>query len=303
VLLLAAYTLAYIGSGAFVGLAQAALMDAEPDRHEQNMARWTAAGSLGVVTGPLVLGAGLWLGGDWRIVFGLLGVITFALVAFAWQYRFPAPQSAAADTEADDPAPSFRQSFRNALGALRKREVWRWMILLEFSNLMLDILLAYLALYFVDVVGLSEATAVLAISVWTGVGLIGDLLMVALLERVKGLAYLRYSAVIELVLYSAFLLVDSLALKLVCLALLGFFNAGWYAILQAQLYSTLPNQSGSVVALGSVVGLLSSILPLTLGWFADQWGLAAAMWLILAGPISLLVGLPRGNVELAEVED
>ncbi|MBL8163306.1 MAG: MFS transporter, partial [Anaerolineae bacterium] len=31
-------------SGAFVSLAQAALMDHEPTRHEQNMARWTLAG-------------------------------------------------------------------------------------------------------------------------------------------------------------------------------------------------------------------------------------------------------------------
>src|SRR4030095_3436545 len=43
-------------SGAFVALSQVALMDHAPDRHEHNMARWTLAGSLGQVVGPVLLG-------------------------------------------------------------------------------------------------------------------------------------------------------------------------------------------------------------------------------------------------------
>ncbi len=54
--LLLSFILFYPASGAFVSLSQATLMDLEPARREQNMARWTAAGSLGVVAGPLALG-------------------------------------------------------------------------------------------------------------------------------------------------------------------------------------------------------------------------------------------------------
>src|SRR5512139_1341302 len=43
-------------SGAFVSLSQATLMDSATDRHTQNMARWTFAGSLGNVLGPILLG-------------------------------------------------------------------------------------------------------------------------------------------------------------------------------------------------------------------------------------------------------
>ena len=57
-LILAAFILFHPASGAFVSLSQATLMDANPDRHEHNMARWTLAGSIGVVTGALALGAG-----------------------------------------------------------------------------------------------------------------------------------------------------------------------------------------------------------------------------------------------------
>jgi FSR family fosmidomycin resistance protein-like MFS transporter len=54
--LLSAFILFYPASGAFVTLSQATLMDSDATRHEQNMARWTFAGSLGVVMGPLALG-------------------------------------------------------------------------------------------------------------------------------------------------------------------------------------------------------------------------------------------------------
>src|SRR4051794_32553199 len=43
-------------SGAFVGLSQATLMDAAPARREQNMARWTLAGSIGNSAGPAAVG-------------------------------------------------------------------------------------------------------------------------------------------------------------------------------------------------------------------------------------------------------
>ena len=45
IFLLCSFILFNPSSGAFVGLSQSALMDAEPDRRENNMARWTFAGS------------------------------------------------------------------------------------------------------------------------------------------------------------------------------------------------------------------------------------------------------------------
>src|SRR5690606_16810491 len=132
----------------------------------------------------------------------------------------------------EDTVTDFKQSFRNGLRAARDFTVMRWVFLLVFSDLMLDIMLSFLALYFVDVVGLTPANAAIAVSVWTGVGLIGDFLIVFALERIDGLAYLRVSAAIEFVLYSLFLLVDNLYVKLVILAFIGFFNAGWYSVLQ-----------------------------------------------------------------------
>ena len=148
----------------------------------------------------------------------------------------------------------------DALRALRRREVLRWLTLLECSDLMLDVLLGFLALYFVDVVGATPAQAGAAVAVWTGVGLLGNLLLIPLLERVRGLRYLRLSTVAELVLFPAFLLVPGFWAKLVLLGLLGLFNAGWYSVLKAQLYSVMPGQASQRVSESATTGRFADSL-------------------------------------------
>lgn len=288
-MLLLAMCLFYPSSGAFVTLSQASLMDADPARREQNMARWTFAGSVGVVAGPLLLSGLVWLGLGWRQVFWTLGLLAALLLFFAWK-RVPASGSG------PSPLPRLGEVWggvRGALSALKRGEVLRWLVLLEFSDLMLDVLLGFLALYFVDVAGLSPGQAALGVAVWSGVGLLGDFLLIPLLEKVKGLDYLRLSVVLELLLFPAFLLTPDLTLKFVLLGLLGLFNSGWYAILQGRLYESMPGQSGTVMTLQNVVGLFGRLLPLGIGLAAQAFGLGAAVWLLLLGPLALLVGLPR----------
>ncbi|MCD6285541.1 MAG: hypothetical protein J7M39_06475, partial [Anaerolineae bacterium] len=103
-------------------------------------------------------------------------------------------------------------------------DVLRWLLLLQFSNLMLDVLLGYLALYFVDVAQVTLTQTSTAVAVWTGVGLLGDLLIIRLLTHVSGLRYLRVSAAVELLLFCGFLLISAFAGKLLLLALLGILQ-------------------------------------------------------------------------------
>ncbi len=287
--LLLSFVLFYPSSGAFVSLSQATLMDTDPSRHEQNMARWTFAGSVGVVAGPLLLGAATLIGFGWRSVYVVFAALALLLALVAARFHFPNGVEANGGSERT----RFRDGVRAALRALRRRKVLRWLILLDFSDLMLDVLLGYLALYMVDVAGVTPAQAGIAVAVWSGLGLLGDLLLIPLLERVRGLAYLRLSAVIELALYVGFLLVPGFWPKLALLGLLGLFNSGWYAILQGRLYSEMPGQSGTVMAVGNVFGIAASLIPLALGLVAERMGLGFTMWLLLAGPVALLIGLPR----------
>jgi FSR family fosmidomycin resistance protein-like MFS transporter len=292
-LLLISFVLFFPASGAFVTLSQATLMDADPTRHEQNMARWTFAGSVGVVAGPLALGAAMILGLGWRGLFLLFAGLTLTLLAVACRTPFADSRSSAGEGQGAEQKTGLVAGVANALRALRRGEVLRWLTLLEFSDLMLDVLLGFLALYFVDVVGATPSQAGAAVAVWTGAGLLGDFLLIPLLERVRGLSCLRVSAVLESVLFSAFLLVPGFWTRLVLLALLGLFNAGWYSILKAQLYSAMPGQSGTVMALGNVFGVVGALFPLGLGLVAERFDLRVTMWLLLLGPVVLLIGIPK----------
>ena len=290
VALLLAFILFYPASGAFVSLSQAALMDTDPARHEHNMAHWTFAGSLGVVTGSLALGATATVGLGWRGLFGLSALLAVILVMAAWRFPF-------SNSQPESERLTLKDGMMNAVRALRRGEVLRWLTLLMFSDLMLDVLLGFLALYLVDVVGVTPAQAGLAVAVWTTVGLVGDFLLMPLLERVRGLSYLRVSAVIEFALFTTFLLAPGFWVKLVPLGLLGLFNAGWYSILKGRLYTSMPGQSGTVMALGNIFGWVSSFIPLMLGWVAQQFDLRVTMWLLLLGPVALMAGLPRESKE------
>jgi FSR family fosmidomycin resistance protein-like MFS transporter len=281
-------------SGAFVSLSQASLMDSETARHEQNMARWTFAGSLGVILGPLLLGGLTLVGSGWRSAYWILALFS-TLVLFTAFRRLPASQSASNDFP---PPRAFWEGLRTAFSALRNRIVLRWLILLEFADLMLDILHGFLALYLVDVMELSAVHTAFVLTVYTGIGLIGDFLLIPLLERLRGLDYLRVSVIIECILLPLFLLSSALWLKLTLLAFVGLFVVGWYAILKANLFSSLQGQSGTVQALGSLSGVIGKLIPLGIGLAAQIYGLQTAMWLLLVGPVALLIGLPRRNINL-----
>jgi FSR family fosmidomycin resistance protein-like MFS transporter len=288
-LLLSAFILFNPSSGAFVGLSQANLMDSDAARRENNMARWTFAGSLGVVTGPILLAGAAWIGFGWRGMFLGLALLATLILLIAWtQIPHDKPHSVSFPRFGD-----ILNQFRATFRALKNWNVVRWLILLEFSDLMLDIFYGFLPLYFVDVAGLTPTQAALSVTVWTGVGLLGDFLLIPLVERVKGLDYLRVSVVIELILFPLFLLTSISWLKLVIVGLMGFFNAGWYAILKAKLYESMHGQSAAALTLDNVSGLFGKLIPFGIGLAAQTYGLEAAMWLLLAGPIALLIGLPR----------
>jgi len=280
-LLLLAFCLLYPASGAFVSLSQATLMDLQPNRREHNMARWTFAGAVGVVLGPLLLAASAWAGLGWRPLFAAFAAVALALVLLLG--RWPEP------TAADE-----RPRLRAALGAIGRREVFRWLFLLELSDLLLDVFLGFLALYFVDAVGSSRATAGLAVAVVSGGGLVGAAAMIPLLRRLDGLRYLRASAALSGCLFVAFLLVPTIELKLVLVAAIALVNAGWYPVLQARLYGALGGGSGLVLTVGALFPL-NALLPLGLAALAERFGLGAALWLLLAAPLALLLFVPRGT--------
>src|SRR5512133_592779 len=93
-LLLFSFILFFPSSGAFVALSQANLMDSDTTRHEQNMARWTFAGSLGVLAGPLLLGLFVYFGLGWRGTYAALASFSTVCLLAALRYLPSAAVSA-----------------------------------------------------------------------------------------------------------------------------------------------------------------------------------------------------------------
>jgi FSR family fosmidomycin resistance protein-like MFS transporter len=290
--LLLSFILFSPASGAFVSLSQANLMDSDPTRHEQNMARWTFSGSLGVLAGPLLLGLIVYFGLGWRGAYAALASFSTLCLLAALRYL-------PTNTVSSPPFPSLRvvlDGFRAALTALKRADVWRWLLLLEFADLMMDVLFSYLALYFVDVVRATQVQAGAAVTIWLSMGLITDFLFIPIIDRQKNsIQFLRMTALLELFAFAIFLLIPGFLFKLIFVIAVNLFNTGWYPILQGRLYSSLPGQSASIMAIGSVTAPLAKFFPFFIGFLADQFGLQTAMWILLLGPIALLIGLPRRN--------
>jgi MFS transporter, FSR family, fosmidomycin resistance protein len=318
--LLAATVGWFLASGALVGTAQTALMDLRDRAREQAMARWTLAGSVGAVLGPLVLAGSIALGGGWRppllalALAGLLAVRGAAMLPASRPQPTPppappTPPAGAAETAPGDPAceapegepapararPGLRDSLRPLLAALRDLDVLRSLALLQLTELGGDVFGGFLALYMADVADAGAIGATLAVATWTGAGLGGDALLVVLLSRVPGGRLLRASAVAAAVLLPAFLLAPGLAPRLVFLAGLSVAHAAWYPVLQGRLYDSLPGASGAALALSSLASGLGAALPLALGAVAATAGLDRALWLALLAPLALLTLLPAGR--------
>jgi FSR family fosmidomycin resistance protein-like MFS transporter len=304
--LLVAVTAFFPASGAFVGLTQSGLMDADPARREQHMARWDLAGSVGQVAGPLLLAIVLAASGGWRSAYLALALCAVA----AWLGVARAGPGIGGSAAAEDPAHEDQgrrggaAAARRVAGALRRPGVVRWLVLIQVCDLLLDILTGFLGLYLVDVVHATNEQAALGVAIRLGAGLAGDAVLVQVLERVAGLKVLRASVIAAALLYPAFLLVPGLWPKLAVLACLTIATAPWYAVLQAQLYHSLPGQSGIVVSLSSAATLLGGAVPLAVGLLAERFGLSWALASLAAAPLCLLAGLWRrssGNAKNPDI--
>jgi FSR family fosmidomycin resistance protein-like MFS transporter len=336
--LLCAFIAFFPASGAFVSLTQADLMDNWPDRQAQVMARWELAGSTGAVAGPLLLTAVLASGGGWRDAYLVLAV----LAAVAWLgicLRGPRPgypngalappdapvdaeevsgagavrdagktedagdaDEAGRDDEADE-SESWRVRARAVIGALRKWETLRWLILLQVADLLVDVFTGFLALYLVDVVHLRPSIAALAIAIRLGASLAGGGALIGVLERAGDLAVLRATAVAAALLYPGFLLVPGVVPKMVILAALSAVTAPWYPLLQARLYGALPGRSSVAVTLSSAAGLAGGLGPLAVGLVAGALGLPWALAGLAVVPVMVLAVSATAKPDATASED
>jgi MFS transporter, FSR family, fosmidomycin resistance protein len=283
--LLIALTIFFPASGAFVSLTQSALMDSAPARQVQHMARWTLAGSAGAVMGPLLVAAVLAGGGSWREAVFAVAVAAFLVwLAVAAAGRRDPCGTGPTETDEDARWPGWRA----VAELVRRSGALRLLLLLQVADLLLDVLTAFLALYLVAAANASPSVAALGVAVRVGAGLAGDVLLIPLLERCDSRRVLRASGWLALLLVPAFLLAPGLGPKLAALAALTLATAPWYPVLTAELYGSLPGQSGLAITLSSGAGLVGGLGPLAVGLLAQNFGLSWAMTALCAVPVIML---------------
>lgn len=290
--LLLALVLAYPAGGGFVSLAQASMMDANPGRESQGMSRWVFAGALGSLVGPLVLGGALEAGLGWRPPVAAFGFLAAALALGAARSRLPRHPAA------DPAAATIRGLWAVLRDAARNRQLLRWILLLNLSDLGLDIFTFYVPLYLVDVAGATIAQAALAVALLHASDIAASAALIPLLHRQSPRRVLRWSAAAAVPMFLAWLLVPGLAAKLALLPVLGAARAAWYPVLQGEAYASHPGHSAAVTALGSVAGPLNAGLGWLVGWAAQLAGIAPAMLIILAAPLGLAVLVPAQPKEV-----
>jgi FSR family fosmidomycin resistance protein-like MFS transporter len=263
------------------------------------MARWTLAGALGAVAGPGLLAAVVAAGGSWRTAY----VVTALAAAAAWLGLAAAGRAGPSPGEAvppDAPADPEPAGLRSALRAARRPAVLRWLILLQVSDLLLDVLTGFVAVYFVAAAGASPARAALAVGVRLAADLAGSAVLVGVLERWPSRRVLRLSAGAALALYPAFLLVPGFWAKVGVLAALSLVTPAWYPVLQAELYASLPGASGVAVSLNSAATLAGGLGPLAVGYLAGWLGLGWALAGLVIVPACVLAGTWRDPLRLRD---
>jgi hypothetical protein len=174
-------------------------------------------------------------------------------------------------------------SFRNIFLSLRTPGILRWLVLLEFSDLMLDVFYGFLALYFVDVAGFTNTSAVLAVPVWTGVGLLG-ITSDPNFWIVRD--YYLISVIVVLFVFPAFLLVSQ-PHQTDPVYLLGLLNSGLCDY--GPTFFSHARKSGSVLCWIISPDFLAGCFHSGSGWPPRLMG-----WVLPSGSCSCTdIGLPR----------
>ena len=292
--LLLAFIISFPASGAFVTLSQATLMDLNLGREPQMMARWTVYGSFGNLIGPVMLAGAFAVGFGWRLPYLGLALLALGLTLLIWRRPFPAHLDLPGD-HAISLSETPRRLWSNLLQALRVKELIRWIVLLEIADLLLDVFLSYAALYFTDVAGLTSTQTSLVITLLMLTSLGSDLLLIPILEHIPGRKVVRTAAFLAIPVYIAFLLAPNIWAKMILMVGVRFSTIGWYQVLQGEAYAAVPGRSGTVMAITSAAGLIGGVIVWIVGIVANQAGLQAAMWLLLAAPVALVIFVPRST--------
>ncbi|HEX6245902.1 MAG TPA: MFS transporter [Polyangiales bacterium] len=277
--LLLSLTVWYPAIGLASGLAQAELMDREPEQRERNLTRWTLLSAIGDVAAPALLAGSLKLRASY---WGALLVAALVCLLLALRLWFVAPVD---PSEEEEEAPSTK-SLR---AILKNRALLIWLLGASLCDLMDETLTALAAVRVEHELHGDAWALLLVLSAIPLGGTLSLLLVEWLLLRVRATLLLGVSCVLSVLALGLFLLSRSAEAMALSAFLLGAADAAHYPIAQAQAYRAAPEDSSWVASLGSAFTVLTVVSTPLLGWVVDRHGLSWGFLTLCLQPAGLLL--------------
>lgn len=308
-LLLLAIALANPALGAAVGLAQAALVEQQPDTATRALARWTLLSSVGDLFSPLVVAIIVTTGGSWTAL-SLSGALLWLLAAsLMLPLPFPPPALTPANTDGmpdSSGQPGWRGLRRVSALALSDRVLLRWMGVLLMATMVDEIFLGFTGLLLRERLHATFA----GISLILALGMVGGMVGLLALERVLaryanqqqvGIRLLPWLALLTLAGFSALLIAQALWIAAIALFVIGLGTTNWYPIARAATYDRLPGQAGLARATTGLIMPLELALPAVVGLLAERFGLVVALSFLGLAPVGVLLLASHTSITRANV--
>lgn len=280
----AALTLAYLGSGCGVALAQATLVDARPREAARILTRWTLLGEIGDLLAPALMAWLAHVQSSWRTAYAWMGALFMVWASLLLAGRFPDPERGEAAPEEDEPGvfAALREAFAH-------RRLVGWLGAAALCELLDEIVVVFGALFLRDRLALDPA----ARSFVLGSGIVGAIVGVLatdrLLGRIPPLRLLLAAGGSCCVAYVGWLLTSSMWSSALAFFLVGATAAPMYPIASAQAYAALPGRSGTVNAAAHVFTPVVLALPWLLGLVGDRFGILVALAFLGVQPLGIVV--------------
>jgi MFS family permease len=269
------------------GLAQAALMDLDPEARERRMAAWTFAGTVGDLAAPPLIALAVVLG-DFRVAWfaTAAGLVVMALAI----RRLRLPSSPSGDLDSDrEPA---NGSLRGALRAgLENRRLLLWLCGVTLCALMDETLTVLVAFWAHERFPNEPHASAWILTATTAGSALGLVLLDRLLGRFSARRLLTVACAGTLLSYAPWLGAVTLPAAAFWAFLAGVLIAWQYPLAQAQAYRAAGARSGLVPALSAPLTVFELVAPVLLGFIADRAGVTMAMTLLLVQPLGLLLVL------------
>jgi len=246
-------------------------------------------------------GAALIEAGQWRLAFGVVGLLS--ALSFALWLRFW-PQTLLRGAE-----PAAREEARGGSRA----EARRGLLAGGIGRLMLPVCALFFVAYvglemsfvhylpslLVQTNGLSDAEATLALSVFWGAMTIGRLFAGKVADRFGGAAYLAAACLAGVVCFLLMSLTGGTAAMFALTFLAGLSLSGIFAIALVFANQAVPGLTERTTSVLIAFGLLGGgLMPRVAGWCLDQSGPAATRWLFTLDAV-LMLAIIGAAIELS----